>query len=66
MRNYEILKIIPDAKQQTGSEKIPVQHELTRTSLPEYTMVEAVHTAAHHILLVHTVAAVVGNIGLAA
>jgi hypothetical protein len=37
-----------------------------RTLLPEYTTAEAVHIAAHHTLPVHTVAAAVGNIDLAA
>jgi hypothetical protein len=35
------------------------------TSIPGYTLAEAVHTAVQ-ILPVHTVVAVVGNIGLAA
>ena len=49
----------------TGSEETPVQRELMRTSLPEYTLAEAVHID-FHILPAHIVAAVVGNIGLAA
>ena len=49
----------------TGSKTTPIQRELMRTSIPECTLAEAVHID-FHILLVHIVAAVVDNIGLAA
>lgn len=54
-----------NAKQLTGYKTTPIQHELMHTSIPGYTLAEAVHIAAH-ILLVHIVAAAVDNIGLAA
>jgi hypothetical protein len=65
MQDYKLYKASQNTKQLIGSNQTPVQHELMRTSIPDYTLAEAVRIPVH-ILLVRIVAVAVGNDGLAA